>query len=633
MWHTETDVFALILFVIMLCKNRRAGNGADRQQRVLTAVLIVSILSCVVDFASSTAMNAGDNWLFYEISLTAYYVLMPGVTAAWMVYMIVLISEEGSPELRRRLILVLLPVACYSAAALCNPLNGAFFTLTKQMQYARGPLFWPLAVGFYSAYSLVGLLILFLNRKAVTPKSNMLFLSTFFVASIIIPFVQAMSPGLLIAEPSYAVLYILCDATVEEEKRSRLVQRIREQNETLQKTAEAANAASLAKTEFLSRMSHDIRTPLNGIIGMTYLTRKMTLPEAAQENLEKIATSSKFLLSLVNDVLDMSKAESRKIELRPEPYPFEEFQAYIDAVIRPLCEEKRQTFSFDARPIPGYTPLVDITRLNRIYFNLLSNAVKYTPEGGAITLKIREELLPDERIRFTITVRDNGIGMSRAFQAHLFEPFMQENRDDNSEMRGTGLGLAIVKRMVDAMDGAIRAESEQGRGTAFVVAIVSPCEKRAELEREKAAQTQARDDSGLAGRHVLLCEDHPLNQQIAGAILTEKGILVQTAEDGQKGVRLFAQSPAGYFDWILMDLRMPVMDGFEAARAIRALDRPDAAAVPILAMTADAFADDVEKCLDAGMNGHLAKPVDPDRLFELLAALLQEKEKGAVRNE
>jgi signal transduction histidine kinase/CheY-like chemotaxis protein len=405
------------------------------------------------------------------------------------------------------------------------------------------------------------------------------------------------------------------------------VQRIQEEKEkelrtqqTLRESAERANAANRAKSEFLSRMSHDIRTPLNGIIGMTYLTQKMELPEAAQKNLGKISTSSKFLLSLVNDVLDMSKAETQEIVLHPEPYTFDEFRAYIDAVIRPQCEEKHQSFVFSAAPIPGYTPLVDITRLNRIYFNLLSNSVKYTPEGGTISLNLNEELLENSRIRFTLTVSDNGIGMSRQFQEHLFEPFMQENRDDNSEMRGTGLGLAIVKKTVDAMGGTISVESEKGRGSSFIVTIVSPCIKESDLNKERslAANITAGDRKGLDGRHILLCEDHPLNQEIAKALLTEYGTIVEIADEGQAGTKRFETSAVGYYDAILMDIRMPVMDGYQAARTIRGLDRPDAKTVPIIAMTADAFSDDVQKCLDSGMNGHVAKPIVPDRLFEEL---------------
>jgi signal transduction histidine kinase/CheY-like chemotaxis protein len=628
MWHTETDIFALIIFVIMLVKRLRMEGRDDQRQKVLIAVLVVSILSCVVDFVSSTAMNLDDNWVLYTVSLTAYYALMPTVAAAWVIYMIVLITPEDSDRLQMRIKIAMLPVVCYMLIALTNPFNGWFFTLTQGMEYARGPLFWPLAVGFYSLYSAACLVVMIINRRKITPQSNVLFLSTFFFFSIFVPLLQSLLPGCLIAEISYATLYILCDATVEEERRNQLVLHIQEQNEMLTETAKAARAASEAKSEFLSRMSHDIRTPLNGIIGMTYLTQKMELPAEAQSNLEKINTSSKFLLSLVNDILDMSKMESRAIELHPEPYPYEEFCTYLDAVIRPLCDEKRQTFVLDTHPIGGYTPVVDITRLNRIYFNLLSNAVKYTAEGGQIVLKIQEEWITEDSIRFTITVKDNGIGMSSEFQDHLFEPFMQESRNDNSEMRGSGLGLAIVKKTVEAMDGTIAVDSQIGKGTCFTVSMVSPCIKRNDAEDgpPAAVVTEASNDNRLSGIHVLLCEDHLLNQEIAKALLAEKGVLVQLADDGQKGVEVFAKSPIGFYQAILMDLRMPVMDGLTASRAIRAMAREDARQVPIIAMTADAFSDDVKRCAEAGMNGHVAKPIDPEALYQSLLAEISDRQ-------
>jgi len=412
------------------------------------------------------------------------------------------------------------------------------------------------------------------------------------------------------------------------------VQRIQEEKEkelsirqTLQEAAQRANAANRAKSEFLSRMSHDIRTPLNGIIGMTYLAQKKNLTDDVKDCLGKISTSSKFLLSLVNDVLDMSKAENQEIILHPEPYPFEDFCAYIDAVIRPLCEEKHQKFVLNTSPIRGCTPLVDITRLNRIYFNLLSNAVKYTPEGGTISLTIQEKQLPENRILFTITVCDNGIGMSPEFQSHLFEPFMQENRNDISATRGTGLGLAIVKKMVDAMNGTIHVESEKGKGSSFIVSIASPFISQADLQKEKAqtSNEESLDHRRLAGCHILLCEDHPLNQEIAKAILTEQGMTVDIAENGQSGTERFGMSSVDFFDCILMDIRMPVMDGYEATRAIRKLERPDAKTVPIIAMTADAFTEDIQKCFDAGMNGHIAKPINPEALCCALSEALKKK--------
>ena len=404
----------------------------------------------------------------------------------------------------------------------------------------------------------------------------------------------------------------------------------REQSQiaALEKAKREADAANAAKSEFLSRMSHDIRTPLNGIIGMTYLTEKMDLPAAAHENLKKIDRSSKFLLSLINDVLDMSKAESGRIELHPEPYPIANFMDYIDAVVRPLCDGKNQKLMIDAEPVMGVVPLADALRFNQICFNLFSNAVKYTPENGTITFRIRGRRTEDGRLAAQFIISDTGIGMSPEFQKVLFDPFTQEHHVDNGEMRGTGLGLAIVKRLVDAMGGTVHVESALGKGSTFELDFVFDCVPETALSGSTASGTpesaaqQPDDLIALRGRHVLLCEDHPLNQEIARALLEEKGMRVEIADDGQIGVNAFKNAAVGYFDCILMDIRMPVTDGYEATRQIRALNRADARSVPIIAMTADAFADDIQKCLDAGMNAHIAKPIDPPTLYSVLKNVL-----------
>ena len=418
------------------------------------------------------------------------------------------------------------------------------------------------------------------------------------------------------------VVYAIQD--IQEEKERDL-----EVRQTLEKAAQEARQASDAKSEFLSRMSHDIRTPLNGIIGMTYLTQKMELPDEAHENLGRIDTSSRFLLGLINDVLDMSKAESGKIALHPEPYPFEEFSNYIDAVIRPLCAEKGQHFELIVGPRQmEYVPLVDKLRASQVFFNILSNAVKYTPEGGDITFRIDEEMLEDGKMAIRHTIRDSGIGMSEGFQKHLFEPFVQENRDDVSERRGSGLGLAIVKKLVDAMDGTIEVESVPGEGTTFRLRFVTETAAVEDLlDREEPSGGEAVPcDEDFTGKRILLCEDHPLNQRIAKALLEERGMSVDIAEDGSVGLQMIEKSSIGMYDAILMDIRMPVMDGRETARAIRALDRPDAREIPIIALTADAFEEDVQKNLDAGMDAYVIKPIDRERLYEVIARLTKRRE-------
>lgn len=394
---------------------------------------------------------------------------------------------------------------------------------------------------------------------------------------------------------------------------------IQKKNAELALAIEQANAANAAKSEFLSRMSHDIRTPLNGIIGMTRLAQGNDNPPETADCLAKIDTSSKFLLGLVNDILDMSKAESNKIELHPEPYPLSAFKSYLDAVIRPLCLEKNQKFTVEMNLPHGMVPVMDVLRVNQVFFNLLSNAVKYTPEGGAVTCRLSGRQTGDRRFFLTAQVADNGRGISPEFQKILFDPFTQEGRSDVSDNRGSGLGLAIVKRMLESMGGAIEVESAPGAGTVFTL--------RAEFDAipscEYAAAGAGKSPSPkprLSGRHILMCEDHPLNQEIAARILMSGGMDVKIAEDGQRGAAMFAESPAGYYDAVLMDIRMPVMDGYEAARAIRALDRPDAGTVPIIAMTADAFEEDIRRAMSVGMNAHVAKPIDPQLLLDAISA-------------
>ena len=390
-----------------------------------------------------------------------------------------------------------------------------------------------------------------------------------------------------------------------------------------------ATAASAAKSDFLSRMSHDIRTPLNGIIGMTYLAQEEKNTPRTADCLRKIDTSSKFLLGLINDVLDMSRVESNKVVLTPEPYPIEEFNDYLDAVVRPLCDEKGQHFVLDEDSrLEGYVPLADKLRTNQVMFNLLSNAVKYTPEGGTIAYRVVTRMSSPGRIAVDHVISDNGIGMSDEFQNVLFEPFSQEARNDNSETRGTGLGLAIVKKLVDLMGGTIAVESKIGRGTTFRIHLEFDAVPAAPGQAGPAGQTaqnSACSSGELQGRHVLLCEDHPLNQEIVKTLLEQWGATAEVAINGKRGVDLFAISPRNYYDIVLMDVRMPVMDGLEATRAIRALGRADAAAVLIVAMTADAFADDVQKCLDAGMNAHLSKPIDPELMRQTLCCQLAQR--------
>lgn len=367
-----------------------------------------------------------------------------------------------------------------------------------------------------------------------------------------------------------------------------------------------------AKSDFLSRMSHDLRTPMNVIIGMSALAIEHKEDSArVSDCLSKIHTSSHYLLGLVNDVLDMSKLDSSKMQLSEEPYPYEEFIGDIVTMVEPLCEKKHIRFIFSNEPT-GCTILTDKVRLQQIYFNLLSNAVKFTPEYGQVELRIVNRKKTPDYFSSDNYVIDNGRGMSETFQRHMFEPFAQENEERTKDSRGTGLGLAIVYNLVKLMNGDIAVESRLGEGTSVKVRISF------KLAKEEIKQPEPAEPVDFNGRRLLLVEDNPLNMEITMEILKKMGIEVTCAEDGKEAVEAFRASEEFYYDAVLMDIMMPNMDGYEATRAIRALARADSARVPVIALSANAFAEDVKKGKHAGMNDYLTKPLDPRVLVRTL---------------
>ena len=384
-------------------------------------------------------------------------------------------------------------------------------------------------------------------------------------------------------------------------------------NRQLRRRTSEAQAANVAKTDFLSRMSHDIRTPINVINGMTELAMKEANPPDTQDYLKDIRSSSTFLLGLVNDILDMNKVESGKMELFPKPYAYREFKSYINAIITPMCVAKDIQFAVNCNREDSVL-LIDKMRCNQIVFNLLSNAVKFTPQNGHISLDLTITPTTEGRALLSVCVRDDGIGMSEAFQKTMFTAFSQESQPEQQQSLGTGLGLAIVKNLVDIMGGSIRVESELGHGTAFFIRIEAALVDLPAPEEKPSDHT-----ANLRGKRVLLCEDQPMNAKIIVRLLRLQGVETDTAENGKIGVEKLRDAEPHFYDAVLMDVRMPVMNGLEAAKAIRAVPgREDLEQLPIIALTANAYDSDVRACLDAGMNEHLAKPIDKQTLYEAL---------------
>ncbi len=402
----------------------------------------------------------------------------------------------------------------------------------------------------------------------------------------------------------------------EQEYRKSLEQK----NIALQLAVQRETKANLAKREFLFNMSHDIRTPMNAIIGFTALAQTHIDDRGQVEDyLKKISVSSQHLLSLINDVLDMSRIESGKVTLEAKPVHLPELVHELRDIVQAVVSEKDLSLTLDTVGVENEDVIADPLRLEQILINVLANAVKFTPDGGQISLWIvQKDTAPAGYADFEFHIKDNGIGMSEEFQKHIFEQFARERTSTVSKIQGTGLGMAITKSLVDMMGGGITVKSEQGKGSEFTISLRFP------IGEAKTEQTPpAAKASASAGKKLLVVEDNELNLEIASTLLKEAGFEVDTAENGKIAVEKVEAASADRYDLILMDIQMPEMDGYEATRRIRALPDAKKAALPIVAMTANAFEDDRKNALHAGMNGHIAKPLDIQKLFQVLSELLK----------
>ena len=393
----------------------------------------------------------------------------------------------------------------------------------------------------------------------------------------------------------------------------------------LLRTAKKAEAANEAKTEFLQRMSHDIRTPINGICGM------INVADHYADNMEKqtecrakIKKTSHLLLELINEVLDMSKLESDEVVLEDIPFNLNSIFEEILGVIEHMAAEQNIRIIWEEKEVTHWNLIGSPVHVKRILMNILSNAVKYNKENGYVYISCRE--IPSKQTAMPtleFVCRDTGIGMTEAFQKRIFEPFAQEHAGSRTKFAGTGLGMPITKKLVEKMGGTISFESKEGTGTTFVIRIPF----RIDTDMKDRTEAEEKTETSIHGLHVLLTEDNELNMEIAEFVLQNEGAVVTKAWNGQKAVDIFRKSRPGEFDVILMDIMMPVMNGYEAAKMIRSLDREDAKVIPIIAMTANAFTEDKMRAKEAGMDEHIAKPVDGKLLVKVINELVKRNQR------
>ena len=424
---------------------------------------------------------------------------------------------------------------------------------------------------------------------------------------------------------------------VRAERSSKMIKIEKETNQKLNKLRVAAEdalkvaeSASKAKSTFLSNMSHDIRTPMNAIIGFATLALDdIRDGKKVEDYLSKILSSSKHLLGLINDILDMSRIESGKVVLEEQETDLVTTLQELQSIMEGQAKERKLKLHVDYSNLRDRHVFCDKTRLNQVMFNLLANAVKFTSEGGSIWLTM-SQLEPtyevEDRAIYEIRVKDTGIGMDKAFIKHIFEPFERERTSTVSKIQGTGLGMAITKNIVDMMGGTIEVESQKGVGTEFIIRLELRLQAETGAANEEGAKqhSHAEGVAEFAGKRLLLAEDNELNREIACMLLSKYGFVIDTAENGQEAVDLVAASAPDYYDLVLMDIQMPVMDGHEATRRIRNLEDKELAKVPVVAMTANAFDEDRKAAKECGMNGFISKPINMQEVVQALRMCLQD---------
>ena len=411
------------------------------------------------------------------------------------------------------------------------------------------------------------------------------------------------------------VMFLLSILKADYSRKQHYIATLLEYQSELEKSSQEVMRANQAKSDFLSHMTHDIRTPINGIMGMVEVIKKNCSDQnRVDECLDKIQKASGHLLDLLNDVLDMSKLESGKIQLEQIPFELEKEMKELQTIMETQAEEKGLTVFWDMTGICHNELIGSPLHMRRILLNLLSNAVKYNKKGGEIHLTVNEIMQNDKTALFEFKVADNGIGMSESFiEDKLFQPFVQGAGEARTKYQGTGLGMSIVQRIVREMTGSIDVESKEGEGTTFTVTLPFAINRS-----ENVPKTIEEQKPDISGMKILVVEDNDLNLEIAQFMLEEDKAVVEVARDGLQAVEAFKNSREGELEAILMDIMMPNMDGIEATKTIRSLDRADAKSIPIIAMTANAFVEDMRKTKEAGMNEHLTKPVDGEKLLQVL---------------
>ncbi len=609
------EIMSILVCLILLFGNLFEQHAKTRCNRLFSMLISACILALLGDALSWIFEGREDMEILLYVTTAISIVMTFVLDIVFLWYITEFVRESAEVSTKLTKIFTIFFVASTVFITVASGMGQMFYF--ENGVYKEGPL--------YGVYLLINLLcsvccfVVYLGYVRYLDGHDRIASLTYIIFPWIGAGINFFYESFTYTYPAFTLSLIMLYVMIQSERQSKLE---REKLSNYYHAKIVAEAANRAKSDFLFNMSHDIRTPMNAIIGFTDIAEKhIDEKDRVLDSLSKVRLSSEHLLSLINDVLDMSRVESEREEIKEEITCIDTEKNNLFNLLNGSAEEKNITLkSVVDSSVTHHWFYADRLHVMRVLTNIVSNSLKYTNPGGKVELLAEE--LPCERegyARYRYTVSDTGIGMSEEFLEHIFEPFSRAESSTKSGVTGTGLGMAITKKIVDLMGGTISIESKPGQGTKV----------RIELENKISEPVEQKDDTqekavvSLEGKKILLVDDNELNREIAKEILEDAGILVDTAEDGDVAVEKMKNATDGTYDLILMDIQMPRMDGYQATRAIRALPDAYASDIPIIAMTANAFDEDKKNALDAGMNEHLAKPIDVPKLMNTLAEMMQ----------
>lgn len=626
------DGFGAALSLIMLGAHIWARNKSNAEVRLFRMMLLTSFLSCMADISVFLfdgkpglyiyiLLFIGNTWLFASNVLLG---------ALWIMSVVTHISGKGLPRGQKIFVEILAVIGI--AFLIVNLFSPIVFNIDDKNVYSRGPLYWLYI--FFELLIIVDSIIVYFSYRKKSPEARHFPLWQFIIPIMIGSTIQSIVYGISLICPSVAIA--ICGVVMglfsENEEEKEILQQnemkskiILEQQEQLESALSMAQSANRSKTTFLNNMSHDIRTPMNAIIGYTGLAKKhLEDKERMGDYLNKIENSSDYLLSLINEVLDMSRIESGKMTLDEQPEGFKEIVDSVVDIIKVDVSNRNHEFITDIEALRDEFVVCDKLRIKQILINILSNSIKYTPENGRISLSVTKKQGTASNAAaqgtsiYEFCISDNGIGMDEEYIDTLFEPFTRVKSSTVSGIQGTGLGMAITKNLIDMMGGKIDVKSKLNEGTTILVTFEFKTVTAEDIKPADDNFVRSEIDFDCSGKGVLLVEDNALNLEIATMILEENGLKVDTASDGDIAVEKFKAAEKGTYDFILMDIQMPRMNGYEATRQIRVWES-EGERIPIIALTANAFVEDKQLAFDAGMDDFLTKPIRFDELFVKMA--------------